>query len=68
MEAVILFVVVFLIAKISHGQLESKDFILGVEKKGMRENSILLCSLAFILKGIKKRNRKWCQLCEECCV
>lgn len=42
----------FLMAKISHGQLESKDFIFGLKKKGMKENSILLCSLAFILKGI----------------
>lgn len=42
----------FLMAKISHGQLESKDFIFGLKKKGMKENSTLLCSLAFILKGI----------------
>lgn len=42
----------FLMAKISHGQLESKDYIFGLKKKGMKENSILLCSLAFILKGI----------------
>jgi len=38
-------------AKISHDQLESKDFIFGLKKKGMKENSMLLCSLAFILKG-----------------
>lgn len=42
----------FLMAKISHGQLETKDFIFGLKKKGMKKNSILLCSLAFILKGI----------------
>lgn len=45
----------FLMAKISHGQLESKDFIFGLKKKGMKENSILLCNLAFILKGIFKK-------------
>lgn len=45
-------------AKISHGQLESKDFIFGLKKKGMKEHSILLCSLAFILKGILKKKKK----------
>lgn len=39
-------------AKISHGQLETKDFIFGLKKKSMKKNSILLSSLAFILKGI----------------
>lgn len=51
----------FLMAKISHGQLETKDFIFGLKKKGMKKNSILLFRLAFILKGMSlKKNSATC--------